>query len=70
MKKLQIDRSYLETVLQNTLDEVNDHGTIDTLRASVREYQEEKQGMQDAIKRCTCARHHDTMIQSVLIGHK
>lgn len=49
MRKLQTDRQYFQSVLVDVLEEVRHSGTIDSLKTSVKQYQEDKQHMAETI---------------------
>ncbi len=51
MNKLQDDRLFLQSVYSCVKDEIYQNGTIETLKTSVMDYEEEKQCMEEGIMR-------------------
>ena len=49
LEKLQLDRGTLQSVMVATLDEVEKHGTFNSLIDSNEEYKEEKNQMEKTI---------------------
>ena len=51
LEKLQGDREFLQSVMTNTMHEVQEHGTIQVIQTSIEQYQSDKHDMEQAIKR-------------------
>ena len=54
MEKLQTDREFLQSVLSRTMEEVKGAGTVEAMKNSIKQYRQEKEDMEQTIKRYAC----------------